>query len=53
MEKSKSNYWAVFHQKEILFSGTFTECWNHLVEMSGDQKVSEVVATGYRVARKS
>jgi hypothetical protein len=53
MEKSKTHYWAVFHKKEILFSGTFTQCWNHFVKMAGDEKVSKVIAGGYHIARKS
>lgn len=59
MEKSQQpktrakNYWSVFHKKEVLFSGTYTECWKFFVESEGNYKLKDLVEDGYRVARKS
>jgi hypothetical protein len=47
------HYWAVFHQTEVMFSGTFKECWDFFVESHGNQKLKQVVDAGYRIARKA
>jgi len=53
MEKSKTTYWAVYQQKDILFSGTFTQCWNYLTMEFGHMTMAEVVMVGVKIARKA
>ncbi len=49
----KSTYWAIFQLKEIIFEGTYSECWKELVSRYGDQKVQSLVERGIRISRKS
>lgn len=49
--ENKRHYWAVKRHHEILFTGTFTECWEHFVETMGEETLTALDAAGYRVAR--
>ena len=56
MEKqseTKSSYWAIFQGKEILFEGSFTECWKELVKRFASRTVASLVSGDIRIARKS
>ena len=53
MEKSPKHYWAVYEGKEVVFSGSFNECWEHLGERYADEKVSALFEDGIRIARSN
>lgn len=53
MEKSKPTYWAVFQGKDVLFSGSFKECWNDLMIRYAHLKVGQLAKHDIRIARKS
>ncbi len=46
-----SHYWVVKHKEEIMFTGTFIECWKHYVALCGNITVKEAENSGYRVTR--
>ncbi|OWK39512.1 hypothetical protein [Fimbriiglobus ruber] len=52
MQKSR-NYWAVFQGREVLFEGSFSDCWTQLTEQFGKQTVSSLVKNGIRIGRLS
>ena len=52
MEKSsKTNYWAVLQGREVLFSGSFNDCWTHLTERFSAETVASLTEQGIRIGR--
>lgn len=51
MENAKKHYWAIFQNKEVLFSGSHTECWNWLVEQYAVCTVASLSEAGIKLAR--
>ena len=52
MEKSRKYFWAVFQGRDVLFEGSFKECWQHLVDNYCNSTVRTLVEQGIRVGRK-
>lgn len=53
MEKSTTKYWAIFQGKDILFEGTFQQCWNDLMVRYANITLYQLQTKGIRIARKS
>ena len=53
MEKSKKYYWAVFQGRDVLFEGSFNDCWQHLVSSYCNQTVRSLVERGIRISRSN
>lgn len=51
MDKSRKHYWAVFQGRQVLFEGSFTDCWQHLTERFADRAVSWLSDKGVRIGR--
>lgn len=45
------HYWTIKQHNEVLFTGTFIECWNRFVTEYGDMIISEAAQAGYRITR--
>lgn len=53
MEKSKKYYWAVFQGRDVLFEGSFNDCWKHLTEQYSNETVANLVKSGIRISRSN
>ncbi len=51
MEKSPKHYWAVYEGENVLFSGSFNDCWKHFVTSLGSHTVSALAERGVRIGR--
>ena len=51
MDKSGKHYWAVLQGRDILFQGSHSDCWAHLVEQYGKFTVADLVKKGIRIGR--
>ena len=52
MEKSsKTNYWAVLQGRDVLFSGSFNDCWKHLTDCYAAETVASLTERGIRIGR--
>lgn len=50
-EDTKPKYWGIWHGENIVFRGTHTECWNHLVTHYRDSTVGSLQEQSIRIAR--
>ena len=53
MEKSPKHYWAICEGKNVLFAGSFNECWRSFVVTFGSYAVAELDTRGIRIARSN
>lgn len=53
MEKSKKYYWALFHGEDVIFEGSFNDCWKHLTEQYADETVANLVKQHIRISRSN
>lgn len=53
MQKSKTHYWAIFQDREVIFEGTFTECWYKLISTFGNVKLATLQNEGVKIARNN
>lgn len=53
MEKSSNHYWAIFEKKEVVFSGTFSQCWDELINRFYNLTVGQLELAGVKIARKA
>ena len=52
MTKNKPNtYWGIKINEEVLFRGTYSECWDRLCESFHDQTLAELKKSNVRIAR--
>lgn len=57
MEKSKTkkHFWGITHTgnaaKEILFSGSFKDCWKQLIMDYGDMTLNKLTILGIKIER--
>lgn len=55
MEKSPKTYWAVyggFNKTDIIFDGSFSQCWEWFTKKYKGKTLGELTAAGFRIARK-
>lgn len=50
-DKNKRHYWAVRNRDEILFTGTFNECWEELIKRFYNLTVGQLELAGVRISR--
>jgi len=52
MTDNKRNYWGIVRENgNVVFDGTFVECWDHLVKTFGDRTLKEIIEAGYKITR--
>lgn len=53
MDKSKRKifYWGVTRNKQILFEGSFSECWKFMVDEFGSFTVGDLSKVGIKIER--
>lgn len=51
-KKKNRHYWGVLEGSEgVGFTGTFSECWSHLVENFGEQTLADLHQQDIRITR--
>ncbi len=45
-------YWTITHNGNVLFTGTFLECWDELVAQCGHLTLSSIDQAGIQITRK-
>lgn len=49
--KTKSKYWAVTRNGDVMFEGTFSKCWENLVTRFAKMTVAELVQYEIKITR--
>lgn len=44
-------YWGIKHGKNIIFRGTFQECWEDFTKHYADMRVADLVSQNVRITR--
>jgi hypothetical protein len=53
MENSKKYYWGIFEGQELLFEGSFSQCWIEFLARFPTMTVKLIGEKNIRIARKS